>query len=310
MANSSPSYARIPSAADSAFTLAHECGHSIHTLYSEETQPYATKDYLIFVAEIPSTLNEQVFLDYLIKNSNDKELKIQAIEQQIDGIVSTFYRQTLFADFEYQAHQLALEGKPFTYESLCEIIKNLYYTYYGIDLDTEPLKKFVWAYIPHLYNSPFYVYQYATSFAASFKLYKDVKENVCVIGGGLTGCEIAYELYLSGKKPIIIEMKDDLIKQKGICMANSQYLRDYFALHKIPVYLETTLIEIKDNEIICKDKNGKEFNVPCDNVILSIGYKSNPIFKKNNKVTFIGDCNKVGNLRTVIWEAYEAGMKI
>lgn len=146
--------------------------------------------------------------------------------------------------------------------------------------------------------------------ACEYLLGKDVKENVCVIGGGLTGCEIAYELYLSGKKPIIIEMKDDLIKQKGICMANSQYLRDYFALHKIPVYLETTLIEIKDNEIICKDKNGKEFNVPCDNVILSIGYKSNPIFKKNNKVTFIGDCNKVGNLRTVIWEAYEAGMKI
>ena len=146
--------------------------------------------------------------------------------------------------------------------------------------------------------------------ACEYLLGKDVKDNVCVIGGGLTGCEIAYELYLSGKKPIIIEMKDDLIKQKGICMANSQYLRDYFALHKIPVYLETTLIEIKDNEIICKDKDNKEFTVPCDNVILSIGYKSNPIFKKNNKVTFIGDCNKVGNLRTVIWEAYEAGMKI
>ena len=146
--------------------------------------------------------------------------------------------------------------------------------------------------------------------ACEYLLGKDVKENVCVIGGGLTGCEIAYELYLSGKKPIIIEMKDDLIKQKGICMANSQYLRDYFALHKIPVYLETTLIEIKDNEIICKDKDNKEFTVPCNNVILSIGYKSNPIFKKNNKITFIGDCNKVGNLRTVIWEAYEASMKI
>lgn len=161
----------------SAFTLAHECGHSIHTLYSNENQPYATKDYLIFVAEIPSTLNEQLFLDYLMKNSNDKELKIQALEQQMDGIVSTFYRQTLFADYEYQAHQLVLEGKPFTYESLCAIMKDLYFKYYGIDLETEPLKKFVWAYIPHLFNSPFYVYQYATCFSASMKIYSDIKTN-------------------------------------------------------------------------------------------------------------------------------------
>lgn len=162
----------------SAFTLAHECGHSIHTLYSLETQPYATKDYTIFVAEIPSTLNENLFLDFLLKNSDNKELKIQALEEQIDGIVSTFYRQTLFADFEYQAHQLVIEDKPFTYESLCDIMANLYLTYYGIDLDTEPLKKYVWAYIPHMYNSPFYVYQYATCFSASMKIFEDIKNKV------------------------------------------------------------------------------------------------------------------------------------
>ena len=162
---------------DSAFTLAHECGHSIHTLYSTEGQPYATKDYLIFVAEIPSTFNEQLFLDYLLKNSDSKELKIQALEQQIDGIVQTFYRQTLFADYEYQAHKLAFEGGSINYQSLSDIMANLYNEYYGIDLNTEALKKLVWAYIPHLFYTPFYVYQYATCFSASMKIYEDIKAN-------------------------------------------------------------------------------------------------------------------------------------
>jgi oligoendopeptidase F len=159
---------------DSAFTLAHECGHSIHTLYSVETQPYQTKDYQIFVAEIPSTFNEHLFLDYLLKTSKDKNIKIAALEKQADNIVSTFYRQTLFANFEIIAHKMALEGKSITYDSLCQIMKDLYMLYYGIDLDTEPLKKYVWAYIPHLYNSPFYVYQYATCFSASTQLFKDI----------------------------------------------------------------------------------------------------------------------------------------
>ena len=163
---------------DSAFTLAHECGHSIHTLYSTESQPAQTRNYVIFVAEIASTFNENLFLDYLLKKSTDKAIKIQAIEKQINNIVSTFYRQTLFADFEYQAHQKALSGSALTYKDLCDIMADLYYTYYGIDLNTEELKKYVWAYIPHIFNSPFYVYQYATCFSASFKIYNDVKNNV------------------------------------------------------------------------------------------------------------------------------------
>lgn len=163
---------------DSAFTLAHECGHSIHTLYSSETQPYQTKSYVIFVAEIASTFNEQLFLDHLLAKSNSKEVKIQAIEKLASNIVSTFYRQTLFADFEYEAHKKALQGGGLTYEDLNNIMARLYELYYGYSLDTEALKKYVWAYIPHLFNSPFYVYQYATCFSASFKIYNDVKNNV------------------------------------------------------------------------------------------------------------------------------------
>ncbi len=162
---------------DSVFTLIHECGHSIHTLYSSETQAFQTKDYTIFVAEIASTFNEQCLLDYLLKNSDNKNLKIQALEQQIDGIVSTFYRQALFADFELEAHKKALEGNGITYADLNGIMERLYKEYYGIDLSTEELKKYVWAYIPHLFNSPFYVYQYATSLSASTLIFENVKTN-------------------------------------------------------------------------------------------------------------------------------------
>ncbi len=197
---------------DSAFTLAHECGHSIHTLYSNENQPYATKDYTIFVAEIASTFNEAVFLDYLMKNSTDKELKVQALEQQIDGIVSTFYRQTLFADFEYQAHMLVIENKPFTYESLNNIMADLYKKYYDIDLDTEPLKKMVWAYIPHMYNTPFYVYQYATCFSASSKIYQDVKNNV----------PGAFEKYVSMLKMGGCTYPVEIVKQGGVDLTSKE----------------------------------------------------------------------------------------
>lgn len=135
-------------------------------------------------------------------------------------------------------------------------------------------------------------------------------EVTAVIGGGLTGSEIAYELALKGKKPIIIEMKDDLISQKGVCLANSSYLREWFALHQVPVYLETTLKEVKEGSIVCRTKKGQEVEIPCDSVISSAGYIAAPLPAEGRGVYRIGDCLKVGNLRTVIWSAYEAAMKI
>ena len=137
-----------------------------------------------------------------------------------------------------------------------------------------------------------------------------VGETVAVIGGGLTGCEIAYELALQGKKPLIVEMKDDLISQTGVCLANSSYLREWFALHKVPVYLETALKEVRDGEIVCTDKGGQELTLPCDSVISCAGYIPAPLVAKGHNVTLVGDCEQVGNLRSVIWRAYEAAMKI
>ena len=139
---------------------------------------------------------------------------------------------------------------------------------------------------------------------------KEVGQTVAVIGGGLTGSEIAYELALQGKNPVIVEMKNDLIAQKGVCLANSSYLREWFALHEVPVYLETTLREVKDGAIICADKDGKEFEVACDSVIGCAGYIPSPVAEKGGKRYLVGDCNKVGNLRTVVWNAYEVAMKI
>ena len=139
---------------------------------------------------------------------------------------------------------------------------------------------------------------------------KTVGKTVAVIGGGLTGSEIAYELALTGHNPVIVEMKNDLVAQKGVCLANSSYLREWFELHKIPVYLETGLKEVKDGSIICTTADGKEIEIPCDSVISSIGYLPAPLAAESKKVHLVGDCKQVGNLRTVIWRAYEVAMAI
>lgn len=136
-----------------------------------------------------------------------------------------------------------------------------------------------------------------------------VGNTVAVVGGGLTGCEIAYELALENKNVTIVEMKDDLISQKGVCLANSSYLREWFELHKVPVYLETRLKEVQEDKIICTDKSGKDFSIECESVISCAGYIPAPL-KGGKNVSYVGDCESVGNLRSVIWGAYEAAMKI
>ena len=141
-----------------------------------------------------------------------------------------------------------------------------------------------------------------------------VGENVTIIGGGLTGCEIAYELYLQGKKPTIVEMMDDLVVTPGICLANTSFLRDFFDANKVPVHLETKLAEVHDDGVTVIDKNGTQFKIAADSVILSTGYRSAPLIpndkKKPKNVHIIGDANKVGNLRTVIWGAWDVCMKL
>ena len=135
-------------------------------------------------------------------------------------------------------------------------------------------------------------------------------ENVVIVGGGLTGCEIAYELFLEGKKPSIVEMKNDLIVADGVCLANSSYLRDFFTYNKVPAYLESGVKEIGDGYVVIKEKDGNEKTILADSVILSVGYIPSPVFKKQKNVHVIGDAKEIGNLRTVIWGAWDACMKI
>ena len=138
---------------------------------------------------------------------------------------------------------------------------------------------------------------------------QEVKDKVVVIGGGLTGCEVAYELALQGKEVTIVEMKNDLIAQTGVCLANSSYLREWFALNDVKVYLETSLKEVKDDAVICV-KDGQEITIPCESVISSVGYVSDPLVKEGSRIHLVGDCRQIGNLRTVIWNAYETAMKL
>jgi oligoendopeptidase F len=197
---------------NSVFTLAHEAGHSMHSLFSHEAQPVATQSYTIFVAEIASTFNEHILLDYFIKNNKGtKEDKIMLLQQSIDDIMATFYRQTLFASYELEAHKLAESGTPITHEALSKIMIDLYKHYYDIDIASEPGKQYVWAYIPHLFNTPYYVYQYATSFAASLKLYELVKEDP-------NNIEKHMALLKSGGNDFPVEQ----VKKAGIDLTNKE----------------------------------------------------------------------------------------
>ncbi len=133
------------------------------------------------------------------------------------------------------------------------------------------------------------------------------KEKIIIIGGSLTGCEIAYELYNSGKQPVIVEMKNDLIAARGVCLANTSYLRDFFKLKKVPVYLNSKVKEITDKGIIATGKDGKEIEIEGEAVITCVGYVSAPLDGK--KGNLVGDCYEVGNVMTVVRRAWDVAMK-
>jgi oligoendopeptidase F len=155
---------------DDVFTLSHEMGHSMHTMLSHERQPFVYSDYTIFVAEVPSTLNEALLLDYWLDRATDKNEQIVLLQHAIDNITSTFYTQVLFADFELAAHELVERDQPITADVLNSLSKERFKAYYGEAVELEDLTSITWARIPHFFNTPYYVYQYATCFASAAKL--------------------------------------------------------------------------------------------------------------------------------------------
>jgi len=171
---------------DAVFTLAHEMGHSMHTLLSHQTQPFVYAGYTIFVAEVPSTLSEALFLDLMLARARSREERVVLLQHAIDSIASTFYTQVLFADFELQAHRLVERDQPITADVLNGMFHALLRDYYGDALDEEEISRVTWARIPHFFSTPYYVYQYATCFASTAKLMQDLRaEDPATRTGGI-----------------------------------------------------------------------------------------------------------------------------
>jgi oligoendopeptidase F len=160
---------------DAVFTLAHEMGHSMHTELSHRTQPFVYAGYTIFVAEVPSTLSEALFLDFMLERATTREERAVLLQHAIDSIASTFYTQVMFADFELQAHRLVEQDRPVTSAALNDIYSRLVHEYYGDVIDEEELSKVTWARIPHFFSTPYYVYQYATCFASTAKIMQELR---------------------------------------------------------------------------------------------------------------------------------------
>ena len=158
------------------FTLAHEMGHTVHTMLANEAQTFSNSGYTLFVAEVASTMAEAHLLEYMLEESEDSQERLVLLSHAIDNIAGTFYTQVLFADYEYQVHKLVEEGMPITADVLNSVYHDVLVTFYGDSMDNHELYDITWARIPHFSAVPYYVYQYATSYAASASLFKQMNE--------------------------------------------------------------------------------------------------------------------------------------
>ena len=156
------------------FTLAHELGHSMHSFYSNRTQPYHYAGYSIFVAEVASTTNEILLFEHLLEKSDDREFRAFLYGHLADEIRGTIYRQTMFAEFELMVHELAESGVPLSADLLNEKYFELNKLYYGPEVEADPLIAVEWARIPHFYYN-FSVYKYATGMSAAIKLAENLR---------------------------------------------------------------------------------------------------------------------------------------
>ncbi|WP_003544314.1 oligoendopeptidase F [Desulfotomaculum nigrificans] len=212
------------------FTLAHEAGHAMHTFYSHKNQPYRNASYTIFVAEVASTLNENLLIKYLLEQTNDNKEKLFLLNYNLEQFRTTVFRQTMFAEFEKIVHEQVEQGVSLTPDLLCEIYYDLNKFYYqGVTMDDEIALE--WARIPHFYNA-FYVYKYATGFSAA----------VALANGILTGGQEALARYLeflaSGGKDYPIE----LLRQAGVDMATPKPIEDCLKSFAENLQLATKLV--------------------------------------------------------------------
>jgi oligoendopeptidase F len=200
---------------DDMFTLAHEMGHSMHTILSHETQPFVYSSYTIFVAEVPSTLSEALLLEYMLARSTDPIERTVLLQHAIDNIAGTFYTQVLFADYERRAHKLAEQDRPITAEILTEMYRGLLADYYGDALDLNDQTGITWSRIPHFFNSPYYVYQYATCFASAARIAQEV----------MKGEPAARDRYLTLLRSGGNDYPMELLKKAGVDLSQPDTVR-------------------------------------------------------------------------------------
>lgn len=193
------------------FTLAHEMGHNMHSYYTGTLQPYVYANYSIFLAEVASTFNESLLLEYLLEQSESKEEKLFLYEKYLNNVTTTFYRQTMFAEYESEIYKLVEEGNSLTVVEFRNLYKNLYQKYWGSEMSVDLEEEFTWARIPHFYYN-FYVYQYATGFAASELLVQKVKRE----GGP------AVKKYLQFLNSGSSKYSLDILKDAGVDMTSSE----------------------------------------------------------------------------------------
>jgi oligoendopeptidase F len=201
---------------DDMATLAHELGHAMHSDYSNRTQPYATADYPIFLAEVASTFNESLLIDHMLRTITDEDARLAILGNYLEGIKGTVFRQTQFAEFELRMHEMVAGGQPLTGDNLAALYLDLTKRYYGHDQGVTVVDDYIaheWSFIPHFYRE-FYVYQYATSFTASEALAQKVK-------AGDAGATARYLTFISSggsQYPI------DLLRAAGVDMTSDEPL--------------------------------------------------------------------------------------
>ncbi len=193
------------------FTLAHEMGHSLHSYYTGENQPFIYSNYKTFVAEVASTVNEGILMDYMIKKSDDPKLKMYLINHYLEQFRGTVFRQTMFAEFEKVTHQLVEKGEALTADRLSSIYHDLNVKYHGDDIVVDEEIDMEWARIPHFYNS-FYVYQYATGYSAAVALSKRILQKE----------EGALERYLGFLKSGDSDYPINVLKRAGVDMTSEE----------------------------------------------------------------------------------------
>jgi oligoendopeptidase F len=196
-------------------TLAHEMGHSIHSYYSRKNQPYIYSGYELFCAEVASITNECLLINYLIKNEKDKKKRLFLINQQLEGIRTTVFRQCMFAEFEKITHESIEQGNPLSPEALCEIYHNLNVKYFGPEMVVDEGIDMEWSRIPHFYND-FYVYQYTTGFAAANSFSKMIVEEG----------DSAVERYKGFLKSGGSDYPINILKKAGVDMSTPKPLED------------------------------------------------------------------------------------